>query len=154
MQSANTGSSTGVCAGSPTCPPTRRSLSLAEKVGPWEEQGLTAHPILAAALQIHFLANLILHTKRKFHLQRDQGSAEKARGQEDVLFASNGNRASGTHGHSAKRTWRITHPPPLERASVQGPELDTSQTPSPHSQLLRRSGAVSIFQTRRGRLKV
>ena len=64
IQGFNTGSSTGVCVGSPNLPPTRFSLSLASKTSGSEQRWGsedwslgwtgTAHLIEGAALQIHF----------------------------------------------------------------------------------------------------
>lgn len=60
-------------------------------------------PILAVALQTHFLINLTLCTKNEFYLQRIRARLSKAGDQEDALFASNEKRASSTHDHLAER---------------------------------------------------
>ena len=88
-QSPHTGWSAGIWAGAPS--PTHKALPLAGSKVSGSEQGWgrdsqssegtgTTHPIVAVAVQIHFLGNLVLHTKRAFHLQRLRTMLSKARG--------------------------------------------------------------------------
>lgn len=165
-QSSNTGSSTGICTGSPGPLPMRFSLPLAPRSQgqPLGRMG-TPYSISAVALQIQFLINQTLYTKRKFHLQRIRAKLNKARGpgwppcfqwKQGQLHPLSPSREGGRPTQISPRPQvRKDRHPHLEKARVPELELDTSHTS--FSVLLATDevrSRVLILQTRRGRLKV
>lgn len=125
----------------------------------------TPYPILAVTLQIQFLINQTLYTKRKFHLQRSRAKRNKARGpgwppcfqwKQGQLHPLSPSREGGrTTQTSLRGQVRKDRHPHLEKACVPELELDTSHTPFsvlPGTDEVR--SRVLILQTRRRRIKV
>lgn len=112
MQSPHPGSSTGVCAGSPTGLPTGPASHWPESLC-LGRTGTDCTPHLGCALQIHFLGHLIL-TLKGISPSKNQGSAEQSRGQEDV---------SASHGNGQ------LHPLPLSRGLEGHPHLPAQKGP-------------------------